>query len=119
MTCKLLVVFSRDGTSTHRECVEYLEREWAPSIEGLPGLERVTTSIPLDSERIGGPLDAAASGYDMMAELQFDSVETLRAAVADGRRVPGNAERVVDPDECIVIGVADETLQFRSIPPEL
>lgn len=121
MTYEMLIIASRKERLTHEECIEYLEREHVPLVEELPGLERFTTSIPLDPGRIGYPLDTDATRYDVMAKLQFERLDHLRAAFDSeaGRSVLRDAQNFVDVDESVMIALDRETLRHQAIPEGL
>lgn len=121
MTCKLILLSPRKEGLTHEECMEYLEREHVPLIEELPALKRLTTSIPLDPERMGYPLDPDGTRYDVMATMQFERLDDLRAAFDSeaGRAVLQDARNFVDVDAGVLITVDDETLRHQTIPADL
>lgn len=119
MTYKIIIISSREEGLTHEECIEYLEREHVPLVKELPGLKRFTTSIPFDPGRIGYPLDPNGTRYDVMAKLQFESLDHLRVAFDSeaGRSVLRDARNFVD--ESVMITLDDETLRQQAIPADL
>lgn len=79
------------------------------------------TSVPLDPDRLDCPLDPGGTSYDVVVQLQFESLGDIRAAFdsADGRRVRQDAGNFVDVGENVVLATVDETLRYQAIPEEL
>lgn len=121
MTSKLILMAQRKEDLTHIKCIEYLEHEHAPLVTQLPGLEQFTTAVPLDPEQVGSPLGSNAVKYDVLAPLEFESLDDLREAFKSesGRQVRQDATNFVDVDESVTIPISDETLQYRAIPANL
>ncbi|MFD1562202.1 EthD family reductase [Haloarchaeobius amylolyticus] len=121
MTCKMIILSPRKEGLTHEECIEYLEQEHVSLVEELPGLKRFTTSIPFDPERIGYPLDPDGTRFDVMAKLQFESLDDLQAAFDSepGQAVLRDAQNFVDVDGGVMIAIDDETLRHQTIPADL
>lgn len=118
MACEITIISARKEGLTHEECIEYLEREHAPLVKELLGLKRFVTSVPLNSDRLDCPLDPTGTSYDVVVQLQFESLSDLRAAFdsADGRRVRQDAGNFVDVAENVVFATIDETLRYQAIP---
>lgn len=121
MNPTIIILSSRKEGITHDRCIEYLEQEHSPLVTELPALKRFTTSIPLAPERVGHPLDPGGTGYDVMAQLQFESLEDLQAAFdsTEGQRVLQDAQNFINYDKTIMVAIADETLRYQSVPPNL
>ncbi|NHN49131.1 EthD family reductase [Halostella sp. JP-L12] len=98
-----MVIFAtrKEGTS-HEECIEYMEEEHAPLVEELPGLQKYTSSVPLDP---------ASAGVDYVAQLWFDDPEAMDAAFESetGREVTADAENFLDTDALRMVAVGEET----------
>lgn len=111
MTYRMIILGRRKEELTHEECIEYLEREHVPLVERLPGLHRLTTSIPLDPDEMG---------YDEMAELWFETSEDLETATRSEtwQQIVEDAENFVDLENTVMITVADETVRYDATPEE-
>lgn len=112
MPCKMIILGRRKEAVSHEECVRYLEQEHVPLVKQLPGLQRFTTSVPLDPDE---------AGYDEMAQLWFETPEDARAAFEseEGQRVLQDAENFVDVEDTVMMTVAEETLQHQALPENL
>lgn len=102
MTCKMVILASRQEGSSHEECIEYMNEEHAPLVEELPGLEKYTYSVPLDPE---------SAGVDYVAQLWFDDPGAMDAAFDSeaGREVTADAEDFLDTDALRMVSVGEET----------
>lgn len=102
MTCKMVILASRQEGSSHEECIEYMDEEHAPLVEELPGLEKYTYSVPLDPE---------SAGVDYVAQLWFDDPEAMDAAFDSetGREVTADADNFLDTDALRMVSVGEET----------
>lgn len=109
MAYRIVILGQRNEELSHDECIEYLEKEHIPLVKQLPGLQRLTTSIPLDPDEMG---------YDEMAQLWFDTADDLDAAVEsdEWQRVVEDAENFANVDETVVITVADRTTRYQAVP---
>lgn len=109
MTYRIVILGRRDEELSHDECIEYLEQEHIPLVKQLPGLQRLTTSIPLDPDEMG---------YDEMAQLWFETADDLDAAMEsdEWRRVLDDAENFVNVEEIVVITVTDKTTRYQPVP---
>lgn len=101
MTCTLLSIASRREGMSHDECIEYLDQEHTPLVEN--------------------PFDRDGTRYDVLAKLQFESLEALNAAFdsEEGQRVLEDTDNFLDGEETVLLVLVDETLRYRSIPTEL
>jgi len=106
---------------SHDRCIEYLKQEHPPLVTELPALKRFTTSIPLAPEQVGHPLDPDRTRYDVMAQLQFESLEDMQAAFdsTEGRRILQDAQNFANVHESIMIAIVDETLHYQAIPSDI
>lgn len=109
MTHRIVILGRRDEALSHDECIEYLEQEHIPLVKQLPGLQRLTTSIPLDPDEMG---------YDEMAQLWFETVDDLDAAMEsdEWQQVLEDAGEFVNVKETIVIAVTDQTIRYHAVP---
>lgn len=112
MTYRIVILGRRDEELSHDECIEYLEQEHIPLVKQLPGLQRLTTSIPLDPDEMG---------YDGMAQLWFKAADDLDAAEASDEwdRILDDAETFLDVDETVVITVTERTTRYQAVPEAL
>lgn len=102
MACKMVILASRQEGTSHEECIEYMEEEHAPLVEELPGLQKYTTSTPLDPE---------SADVDYVAQLWFDDPESMDAAFESetGHEVTADAESFLDTDALRMVAVGEET----------
>lgn len=121
MNSTLLSISPRREAMSYEECIEYLEQEHVPLVERLPGLKRFTTSRPLAPDDEGYPFDPTGTRYDVLARLEFESLEALDTAFESdaGRRVLRDTENFLAVDETVTVVVVDETLRYQSIPTVL
>lgn len=112
MAIRLVIIGRRDPALTHEECIEYLETEHVPLVKQLPGLQKLTTSIPLAPEE---------AGYDELAQLWFESPADLKEAMQTTawERILTDAENFVDVEETVMVTVGEQTLQYHSVPGDL
>lgn len=115
---RLILISSRKEGMTHDDCIEYLEREHTPLVTELPDLKRVTTSIPRAPDMSGHSLDPDGTRYDVRVELQFESLDALKAAFDSeaGGRVLTDVQQFTNTDERVMIVLTDETLRYHAIP---
>lgn len=121
MHSTLIRISPRREAMSYEECIGYLEQEHTPLVETLPGLKRFTTSRPLAPDDREYPFDPTGTRYDVLAKLEFESLEALNTAFQseEGRRVLRDTENFLDVGETVSLVVVDETLRYRSIPTDL
>lgn len=109
MTYRIVILGRRDEELSHDECIRYLEQEHIPLVKQLPGLQRLTTSIPLDPDEMG---------YDEMAQLYFKTRDDLDAAMEsdEWQRILEDAENFANVEETVVITVTDQTMRYQAVP---
>jgi len=107
MTCKMVILATREDDTSHEECIEYMHEEHAPLVNDLPNLQRYTSSVPLDPE---------AAGYDYVAQLWFDDPGAMNESFESetGQEVQADAANFLDMDETVMIPAADETTHYES-----
>jgi uncharacterized protein (TIGR02118 family) len=112
MTYRIVILGRRDEELSHDECISYLEQEHIPLVKQLPGLQRLTTSIPLDPDEMG---------YDEMAQLYFKTADDLDAAMEsdEWQRILEDAENFANVEETVVITVTDQTMRYQAVPETL
>lgn len=106
MTCKMVILASRQDDTTHEECIEYMKEEHAPLVNDLPNLLRYTSSVPLDPE---------AAGYDYVAQLWFESPKAMNEAFESetGAEVQKDGASFLDMDETVMFPAGDETTHYE------
>ena len=107
MTCKMVILAVRDDETTHDECVEYMYDEHAPLVNDLPGLNKYTSSVPMDPEK---------AGYDYVAQLWFDGPGEMNEAFESeaGQEVQQDATTFLDMDATKMIPAVDEQTHFEA-----
>ncbi|MFB6127950.1 MAG: EthD family reductase [Halolamina sp.] len=106
MPCKMVILASRADDWSHEECIEYMETEHAPLVEGLPGLVRYTSSVPSAPE---------AAGVDYVAQLYFEDAAAMDAAFDSetGAAVQADAAEFLDTDALRMVAVGEETVHVE------
>lgn len=109
MTYRIVILGRRDEELSHEECIEYIEREHITLVKELPGLQRLTTSIPPNPDEMG---------YDEMAQLWFKTADDLDASMEsdEWQQVQADAANFVDLEETVMITVTDQTLRYHAVP---
>ncbi|WP_210424163.1 EthD family reductase [Halorussus ruber] len=107
MTCKMVILAVRDDETTHDECVEYMYDEHAPLVNELPGLQKYTSSVPMDPEK---------AGYDYVAQLWFDGPGAMNEAFESeaGQEVQQDATTFLDMEATKMIPAVDEQTHFEA-----
>ena len=107
MTCKMVILATRKDDTSHEECIEYMHEEHAPLVNDLPGLQRYTSSVPLDPEK---------AGYDYVAQLWFPDPGAMNESFESeqGQAVQADAANFLDMDETVMIPAGDETTHFEA-----
>lgn len=85
------IVTRRPGMS-RAEFLRYWQEVHGPLAAALPGLRRYVQNPPLE-------IPGRESRYDGLAELWFDDLESLRAALRspEGQRLRADEQQFIDP----------------------
>lgn len=84
---KHVALLVREEGTTHEEFLEYVQSTLVPAASDVQGVVRHATARPVDP---------AGSEFDGLAELYFETLEALRAAVDEGRAPGYDLEHLED-----------------------